>query len=208
MRRWQMNNFAKIQLNLIGVMLVVTYANAGILSLREHKIKYDFQKQEEVINLASLNASYDFLLIENQLLNKKLQYTQKVLRNERKKGLYYHLNLNLMPFKAITDGAVYLSAFNQTLKHEGGLGIDNNGYAVNYGINQKWYRPFKGMPKTVNDLNKQFASKYYYFKYFKPLNLNANYSQVYINFIFDTAVNKSVRVAFKKLVCKRKHWFM
>lgn len=91
----------------------------------------------------------------------------------------------------------YSYAFQKTLKHEGGYGIDNNGYAVNRGINQKWYKPSKGYPKHVKNLTYKQTEAYYKAHYWQPLKLKDTYSREYQAFIFDTAVNKSVYVARK-----------
>lgn len=89
----------------------------------------------------------------------------------------------------------YSYALGKTLKHEGGYGIDNNGYAVNRGINQKWYKPLKGFPKHVKNLSYTQTEAYYKAKYWQPLKLKDSYSSEYQAFIFDTAVNKGVHTA-------------
>lgn len=89
-------------------------------------------------------------------------------------------------------------AFAFTLKHEGGLCIDSNGAWANRGVNQAYYHPLPGMPRSVKNLSLAQTKKYYKVKYWAPLHLErGNYSRRYQMFLFDTAVNKGVGRAGK-----------
>jgi len=96
-----------------------------------------------------------------------------------------------------THPVSFYKAVRITFKHEGGRGIDNNGYKVNYGINQLWYKPLKGYPKSVWNLTRTQAIEYARVNYWLPLRLNGQHSEAYEAFIFDTAFNKSVVVGQK-----------
>jgi hypothetical protein len=96
-----------------------------------------------------------------------------------------------------THPVSFYKAVRITFKHEGGRGIDNNGYKVNYGINQLWYTPLKGYPKSVWNLTRTQAIEYARVNYWLPLRLNGQHSEAYEAFIFDTAFNKSVVIGQK-----------
>jgi hypothetical protein len=133
----------------------------------------------EMVELESQLNKADSELKRLQIQNRKLQFERL--------NTVCSLNIDT------THSEAFYKAVKRTFKHEGGLGIDNNGYAVNFGINQKWYKPLKGYPKSVKDLTRTQAIEYARINYWLPLNLNAQ-SLEYKAFIFDTAFNKGVDV--------------
>ena len=100
--------------------------------------------------------------------------------------------------QALEHSNDFEKAVNYVLKIEGGYGIDNNNYPVNFGINQKWYTPLKGFPLKVKDLTKTQAIQYYKKHYWDTLPFNPKHLPLRMSiYYFDTAVNKGMSV------CKR-----
>lgn len=81
-----------------------------------------------------------------------------------------------------------------TLKHEGGFNPrDANGYAVNFGVNQKWH------PEVdVANLTEEGAREIYLRDYWRPINgdeIAQKYGQEMATAVFDTAVISGVQNA-------------
>ncbi len=148
----------------------------------------DEQRVEAIKKLKQATAEIRRLKKERVLIIPPPEKTSEILDSGRFK---------LPDFKTQQINA-FDYAVKLTLKHEGGYGIDNNGYPVNFGINQAFYSPLKGYPQRVKHLTRSQAIEYYKAKYWNPLCLdNANFSLEYKALIFDTAVNKGLYAAMK-----------
>ncbi len=181
-------------ISFLGVTLISSFTYFSILHSSK-PLAIPYSRIAFVSELASSEAELELLKLEKKSIERKLAYMSKALKRAQLEKILLSSKLKKLNHNKLTDTRAYDIAFNRTLQHEKGYGIDNNGYAVNYGVNQRWYTPLKGFPIHVSGLNKDLVRKYYYHYYFKPLHLDLKYNQEYINFIFDTAVNKSVRLS-------------
>lgn len=180
------------------------------LLLRSANISKDLQKQ----NLMCLYALFLTIIAWNFTAYKPIEsveqhYKPPVIKINKPCSMvpsYLHdldrlkarLNNLQNSLQALERSNDFAKAVNYVLKIEGGYGIDNNYYPVNFGINQKWYIPLKGFPKKVKDLSKTQAIQYYKKHYWDTLPFNPKHLPLRMSiYYFDTAVNKGMSICKK-----------
>lgn len=171
-------------------------------------------QKPEVVYPEPCNMS-SYYLSQLELEEQKKEYTQQKLREARKQlnelkqkeqqsikitapgHTTNSIQLTGTGFPSFFKSA-WESAIEATLKHEGGLVLDSNGYMAKFGINQAYYQPLSGFPERVHKLTVSQAKQYYKRHYWSPLKLeHKGYSKAYQMFIFDAAVNSGVGYAQK-----------